>query len=279
MLDLDGIDADSLVKMLKVSFSLENWDAIIEISDKLFEVTAIIYETSGNNSSQYSLERDIAYYFGYSFLMKGIAFQKMRKYNEARACINRYANLEWIKNISGEGRVEVEYYRNISVANMYVIGLLEGKTKVLFNYVELLRNMSEDEIVPGMITVLESAITYGYSVDWVISEFKDQIRGIGKTDKKEDIRFYIDYIFLLAVYYYKQKRYTSAVTLVLDFLDISSRIEDGVGFRKAAALYEVLRDYATTDQQQVYRSLMEKILERLWKNEKGFVNDNRIIVN
>ena len=278
-MDLVGIDADSLVKMLKVSFSLENWNAIIEISDKLFEVTAIIHEISENNPSQHSLERDIAYYFGYSFLMKGIAFQRIRKYNEARECINRYANLDWIKNVSEEGCVEVDYYRNISVANMYVIDLLEGKIEVLFNYVELLRNMSKDEIVPGMITVLESAITYGYSVDWVISEFKDQIRAIGTTDTKEDIRFYVDYIFLLAVYYHKQKRYTDTITLVLDILEISSRLEDEVGFRKAAALYEVLREYATTDQREVYRSLMEKILERLWKNEKGFINDNRIIVN
>lgn len=48
LLELDGIAADSLVDMIKLSFSWENWAAVIEVSDKLFEVIAITYDTSQN---------------------------------------------------------------------------------------------------------------------------------------------------------------------------------------------------------------------------------------
>ncbi|MNB91619.1 hypothetical protein D3C75_387030 [compost metagenome] len=280
MLDLDGTDPDSLVNMLKMSFSCEYWPAIIQISEKLFELTAITYEMSNCNSTQPELKRDIVYYFGYSLLMKGIALQKMNRFSEARECIGRYKNLDWIKNLSADGLAEIEYFRNISIANTYVIDLLEGKIEVLPHYVEFIRNSDKEEILAGLITVLESAIRFNYSIDWIINEFKDQIRVRSEQDKKEEVRYYLDYLYLLAAYYYKQRRASDTINLILEILILSDKLEDSIGFRKSVAFYEMIRDHATKDQQQVYRATMKIIVERVFEDdEKNFISDDHLIAD
>lgn len=188
MLELDGIDADSLVDMLKMSFSWENWSTVIEISDKLFEVIAITYEMSQYNTKtpqKLKLKRNIVYYFGYSLLMKGVAYQKMKQYSESKKCINQYRDLNWIKKLDEDGVAEVEYYRNMARANGYVIDLLEGKVEVLQEYVHFLLSLDKEELLNGLLTVLESAIKYNYTVDWVLDLFKDQIVEITNKEKEK----------------------------------------------------------------------------------------------
>lgn len=72
-LDLDGLNADFLTSMLKASFSLENWGAMIEIADRLITQIAFIYETSSDTLREQNLKRSIPYYFGFSLCSKGIA--------------------------------------------------------------------------------------------------------------------------------------------------------------------------------------------------------------
>ncbi|HEY4430828.1 MAG TPA: hypothetical protein VGN87_07285 [Paenibacillus sp.] len=58
-LDLDGLNADSLTCMLKASFSLENWDVMIEIADKLIIQIALLYETSSDTMSDTKREQNL----------------------------------------------------------------------------------------------------------------------------------------------------------------------------------------------------------------------------
>lgn len=53
MLELDGMNEDSLTDMLKVSFSWENWAAILEISDKLFELAVLTYGSHQQGAKKY----------------------------------------------------------------------------------------------------------------------------------------------------------------------------------------------------------------------------------
>lgn len=279
MLELDGMNADSLTDMIKVSFSWENWTAILEISDKLFELAAITYDSAGLHSSRRCMKRNIAYYFGYSACMKGIAYQKLGNFAEARQCISRYSDLSWIKNLNEDGLAEVEYYRNIAIANTYVIDLLEGKVHILPEYVELIRKCNKEELLAGLITILESAIKYNYPVDWVLDEFKSEAEELGSTEKRENIRYYIDYIYLLAIYLYKREKAVDAINLILDIMTLSGRIDDETGFRKTVAFYEVIRSHASIAQQEKHQEIMQNILEREFlNNEKNLlVVDSRIV--
>lgn len=283
MLELDGIDADSLVDMIKLSFSRENWSAVLEISDKLFEVIAITYDISQYNTKtpqNLKIRRNIVYYFGYSLLMKGVAYQKMRQYPESRKCINQYRDLSWIKRIEEDGVAEVNYFQNMAKANGYVIDLLEGKVEVLSEYVSFLLSLDKAELLNGLLTVLESAIKYNYTIDWVLDLFKDQIVEITNKEKREDVRSYIDYLYLHATYLYKRNNISDAINLILDILKLSGNLDDETGFRKSIAFYELIRRNASNSQQEIHEEIINNILEREFLNhEKSVLVVNSGIIN
>lgn len=267
-LDLEGIQADSLVGMLKASYTLENWEGIVLIADKLYLEINNIYETNEvshapvKNHNVLGLNRSIVYYFGYSMCLKGIALRKQGNNSESRACIKKYAELGWINAIHEEDLQEVEYYKSIAKANTYVIDLLEGRIVVLDEYIDFLRN-NKDEMLPGLIHVLESSIKYNFSVDSILAEFQDVIDSMSEYYKtKRNIRYYNDYIYLLGKYYSKRENKVDALNTVLNALTSSVNLKDDIGFKKAVALFEVLREYATLIQLEQYKNIMITIIEK-----------------
>ncbi|WP_342564251.1 hypothetical protein NST84_03390 [Paenibacillus sp. FSL R7-0345] len=282
LLELDGIAADSLVDMIKLSFSWENWPAVIEVSDKLFEVITITCETSQNiigMPPKPHLKRSTVYYVGYSLLMKGVAYQKTGQYAASRNCINQYKDLSWIKHLDEAGNAEVDYFKSMAMANGYVIELLEGNSGVLREYVRFLQALEKKELLNGMLTVLESAIKYNYSIDWVLDLFSDQIEEINSIEKREDVRSYVDYKYLLATYLYRRNNITDALNRILDILQICSKLEDEAGFRKSIAFYELIRHRASDSQQEMYQGIIKNILEReFFYDEKDILVADDVIV-
>lgn len=259
LLVLDGMNVDSLTKMIKMSFSWENWSAILEISEKLFELTAIIYDSSQHHLGKVPLKRSMAYYFGYSLCMKGIAFQKLGRLSEARVCVSQYSDLSWIKDLDDDGIREVEFYRTISKANNYVLDLLEGKNEVLREYIDFIRNSDKEELLAGLITVLESAIKHHYCIDWILDEFKDEVEKLNFNDKRENVRYYVDYMYLHVIYRYNKGSVPEAINLVLHMLDISSDLDDEAGFRKSVSFFESLKEQASTSQKAKYQAVMKNM--------------------
>ncbi|WP_310551163.1 DNA-binding protein [Paenibacillus glufosinatiresistens] len=266
-LDLNRVNADSLVLMIRASFTLENWEGILQISDRLYSEILQFYEINqseraiGQKVSNFGLARNIVYYFGYSMCMKGVALEKLGRHAEARDCIKKYEELGWVNGMDAEGWTEVEYYRNIAKANRYVVDLAEGKLEVVPQYVEFLRN-NEEELLPGLIYILEAAIKNGYEIDDILNEYKDQIESMGEYyETKRNIRYYIDYIYLQARYFAMKGNITDSINTLLRTLETSVKLKDDTGFRKAAALFETLRYQAKPEQLAKYLGVMQQILE------------------
>ena len=265
-LDLKGINADSLVQMLKASFTLENWDGILLIADRLYTEINHFYSINqreraeGQQVSVFGLKRTITYYFGFSMCLKGIALEKQGYFDEARECITKYEDLGWINGIDAEGWVQVNYYRRMAQANRYVIELHEGNTSVLPDYLAFLRQ-NEKEVLPGVLYILDSAIKHEYNVDHVLDEFRDQIEKMSEYyETKRNIRYFIDYIYMTARYYSLQGKIPDSINKLLHSLETSVKLKDDTGFRKSAALFEKLRNQATSDQLDKFLGLMEQIL-------------------
>lgn len=266
-LDLNGINADSLVQMLKASFTLDNWDGILLIADKLYSEINYYYNinqrerAAGRRVGHHGLKRNIVYYFGYSLCLKGIALEKLGRYDEARECVNKYQELGWINGIDDDGWSEVEYYREIAKANGYIIELRVGNFSVLNEYLEFIRQ-NEEEVLPGVLYILDSAVTHGFNVDNVLEEFRGQIEAKWEYYKTQrNIRYYIDYIFQISRYYALQGNISDAINMILVSLETSIKLKDDTGFKKSAALFEKHRNQTTSDQLDKYHSFMDQILD------------------
>ncbi|MDF9846053.1 MULTISPECIES: hypothetical protein [unclassified Paenibacillus] len=271
------MNADSLIDMLKASFSLDNWTAMIEISDKLIEVVSVIHATNPNGSEAQMLKRSLVYYFGFSLCAKGIALQKLGNYETARECIKRYSNLSWVKLNDADSLKEIVYYKSIAVANTFVIDLLEGDKKVLPEYVEFLKTCDKEEFTAGLLNILDSALKYNYSVDWALDELQGYVEKADASSPAVDVHYYIEYIYLLSIYSFKRGKIEYAINLIIENIVLSGRLKDETGFKKATAFYELVRTDANASQQQEYHYIMKKIIEREFNDEKeAFVIDHRI---
>ncbi|WP_238651369.1 DNA-binding protein [Paenibacillus piscarius] len=266
-LDLDGINADSLVQMLKASFTLDNWEGMLQIADRLYSEINHLYNQEQQEDQErqaerkVGLKRSIVYYFGYSMCLKGIALERLGRLDEARECIAKYEDLGWINGLDTEGRAEVEYYREIARANWYIIELHVGNTAVLPDYLAYLRS-DREEVLPGVLYILDSAIRHGTNIDYVLDEFSEQIRAMGEYyETHRNIRYYIDYMYMTARYYALQGRTSEAVHKLLHALETSVKLKDDTGFRKSVALFEKLRNQTTSDQLDKYLRLMNQILD------------------
>lgn len=279
-LDLESInDIDSLTKMLKLTFSNEDWHPMIRIADKLYEESVIVYDylqQQRNEELEFRrtlYERPIIYYFGYSQLCKGIALQKIGNYQESRECIEKYQDLSWIKGINKKYHYIVEDYRLFAIGNTYTLELLEGNEEVLPEYVEYLKR-NDGRILAGMITIFESAIKNDFSIEWVLEELAEKLDRINNnSDDLTKIRYFTEYLYLFSLYKYKQKDYDYAIRKNLEALTLCIILRDNTAFKKMVVLFENFRDHASKEQERNYKMQLKTILEGVLKDEKNISFD------
>ncbi|WP_339312077.1 hypothetical protein [Paenibacillus sp. FSL M7-0896] len=94
------------------------------------------------------MQRPLVYYFGFSHLMRGSAYQKQQKYDDARERVYRYAELGWMEDLGVEGEAIAEF-RGLARANLYMVEILSGQTGLLEEYFCFLENNPE-ELLPNM---------------------------------------------------------------------------------------------------------------------------------
>lgn len=279
-------NVDSLADMLRATYSIEEWDTMIHVADRLYSSIQKLYEEGqlrqgkGQSNIKTNLKRTIAYYFGFSMTAKGVALQKMGDYAAARNCIKRYAELGWIYGLDKKGQEEVAYYKMLARANTYVLDLLEGKTDTLSEYVQFIHQSEVEELLPGIITILESALVHNYNIDWVLEEFKSDLDALdGEYETDVNKRYYIDHLYYMALYFFKNGNIHHALNIAIKGLRMSDKLRDNTGFKKLNALFISFRIHATKEQQEKYDGLNKNILGRVLKDEKGILYAGGSIVS
>ncbi|MBE3650715.1 nucleoside triphosphate pyrophosphohydrolase family protein [Paenibacillus polymyxa] len=280
-------DINLLTDMLQAEFSLEDWEAMVHIADKLYTSIRGLYEENQHRQAKgqqqidtKKLKRSIVFYFGYAMVMKGIALQKTGDYAAARDCIEKYTELGWIYGLDKEGQSDVAHFRMLARANTYVVDLLEGKMDTLPEYVQFIHQSEEEELLPGIITILEAAIKYDYNVDWALKEFQPTLDSLdGNYETDANIRYYIDHLYLMALYNLKNANYSNALNISLKALGMSDKLKDDTGYKKINALFVSFSVHATKDQLEEYNVLNNKILGRVLKDEKGILYDGSSFVS
>ncbi|MEK5319958.1 DNA-binding protein [Paenibacillus sp. FSL L8-0644] len=280
-------DINLLYEMLQAEFSLDGWDAMVHIADKLHHSINAFYEEDQLRQAKGQpridtkrLKRSVAFYFGYSMVAKGIALQKMGDYSAARDCIEKYSELGWISGLDDEGKEDVTHLRMIANANTYVLNLLEGNMETLPEYVQFIHNAEEEELLPGIITILESALKHNCNVDWALKEFEPNLDALdGEYETEANIRYYIDHLYLMSLYHFTNGNIYNALNISLKGLRMSDKLKDDTGYKKINALFVSFSVHATKEQLNEYNVLNKTILERVLKDEKGIRYDGSSIVS
>ncbi|APQ59200.1 hypothetical protein PPOLYM_00127 [Paenibacillus polymyxa] len=264
----DITDLDTLVNMIKLSFSFADGANMIALCDQLYSHVnqkyqeLQLYKARKKPIQPIHTKRPLVYYYGYSHLMKGMAFQKQGKYEAAHDCIEKYAELGWFNGLDQYGEAEVEYYRYAARANLYALDILSGHAEVLQEYIEFLRNNPE-ELLPGLLSIVEGASRYDYPLEAVLESFAEQIEGFTYFEEPVNVSYYFRFCYQLALYYIKQQQFTVALGYILQSLMLSDTLgmEHEHEFRKCTAIFEIFRSQATATQQDQYITILKGVLK------------------
>ncbi|WP_019910883.1 hypothetical protein [Paenibacillus sp. HW567] len=255
-IDLGNIDdIDSLTKMLKLVFSSEDWHNMIIIADRLYEESSVQYYYQLQQPTKISPHtRPLIYYIGFSQLCKGVAYQKMKQYQESRECIQKYIELSRIKGVEEKDQYIVEDFHIFALGNTYTVDLLEGKHEVLVDYIQYLKQ-NPRELIAGMINIFEYAIKNDLAIKWVLTDLSDELEKIESNPQNPTTaRYFTEYLCLYSLYLYKQGDYHNAVERNLEALTASIMLEDNTAFKKLLALFESFREYADKEQEERYKT-------------------------
>lgn len=257
-------DLDGLVKLLRMAYSLGNWPELIDIADHLHVTARGMYEQPIHT------ERPLVYYYGFSLLMKGIAFRKLKNYAEERRCIRQYSDLGWFQNLDDNGIKEIQRLNFLAKANSFGLDLLEGKVEALPKYVQFLIDHPQ-EMAPGLVNILEATLLHDFDlndeVDALIEEFNPD------TMEADPLIFsrYTRFMYLLIIYRLKNKDYRKGLSCTLHALDKYIRLKDMSGFKRCIALFEMFRGYASPGQIKEYQSMLSCIVQsELMEDDMAF---------
>jgi len=154
-------------------------------------------------------------YYGQSYLLRGNALEKQRRYEEAFANIKQYEDLSGFDDLDGQGRKEAERFMVFAAANRLNLYILMGRFEHLLAYIAFLDKHPEERI-PGILTVLEASLRYHKNIDEVLLHFEDDVQNVLNNSFEQQSRGYYNSSFsthrrnqlayALAVYQFSQNR-------------------------------------------------------------------------
>ncbi|WP_405105321.1 DNA-binding protein [Paenibacillus sp. FSL K6-1217] len=262
------LNPDIIVEMLEMAYRLEDWDKVLNTAGILYSYAQCIYEerqyhkATGHPVPLMDMQRPLVYYFGFSHLMRGFAYQKQQKYDDAREMIYRYAELGWIEDLGVEGEAIAEEFRGLARANLYAVEILSGKTGLLEEYCCFLQDHPE-ELLPGLGTILQAAVDYRLDVDDLLHTFAEQSAGFGDYEDAGNLLHYFSYCYHLALYHKRAGRIQEALDWMMQSLRLAHQSRHDGNFKRCLALFEALWEGVTDEQAGEYHELVQKCLGQM----------------
>jgi len=250
--------------MLDMAVAFENWNKVMERADMLYQCVQCIheerqeYQSKGVPAPHLYTDHPLVYYYGFSFQMRGMAHQRMGQVNQARACIDQYAELGWMEELDEAGMQVVQGFRHRAQVNRYALEIEDGQVQLLEEFVNFLLEHPE-EWLAGLKMITEAAVRYRWKVDRVLHMFEDQIQGDGREMDSSNNDDMYHYCYQRALYEQWMGRPQEAVEFILQAIRLAYKLEMNRYFIRCTALLESLREEATGEQIGRYRMMLEEM--------------------
>ncbi|MEC0123261.1 DNA-binding protein [Paenibacillus pabuli] len=261
---LKSLKPDIIVEMLDMAVAFENWNKVIERADMLYQCVQCIQEERQEHQARglplpyIHTDRPLVYYYGFSHMMRGMAHQKMGQVDQARSCIDQYAELGWMEELDEAGVQVVQEFRYKAQVNRYALEIEAGHAEMLEQYVNFLLEHPE-ECIAGLRTIVEAAVRYRWQIDRVLHMFASLAQGVGTEIDSSNNGDMYHYCYHRALYEQWMGRQKKAVEFILQALRLADELEMSRYFKKCAALLESLREDATEEQIGRYRAFLEEM--------------------
>lgn len=258
---LKSLNLDVIVEMVEMACRLEKWDKVIETSEILYECVQCLYQEQQYRKAKSSplltiqQEHPLVYYYGFSYLTQGMAYQEQGEYEEARTYIDKYAEMGWLEDLGEDGLEVVEEFRFLAQVNGYALELLSGRIGVLTSYTAFLRENPE-EVLPGLDVILQAALLYGLDVDELLMMFAEHTAEFNTYEDEGNLVHFYRFSYQLALYYKRAGSMVEALEQILQAVKLAYRSGNDSYFTKSLALFESLRDWATVEQVSEVQALI-----------------------
>ncbi|QNR70378.1 helix-turn-helix transcriptional regulator (plasmid) [Paenibacillus peoriae] len=248
----DSVQLDAILTIINVHYFQEMWQEAELYGMKLIKLAERVCETrmhSRINLSEYASERPLVYYYGYGYLTRSSALQKMGKYHEARMLIPGYADLDKFP-IKDEEKSEYEIgrFKVWAKANIRTLELLLGNSEYLPGYIQFIKE-NDDELMAGLLTITEAANLHGFDITSALADLSDKVMTIN-TVKGTDKSSYCMLMYNLAVYFISRGMNEDGLNCAIRSVSVAVNINNNDFFRQSVTVFESYRKYATATQEK-----------------------------
>ncbi|EHS55315.1 hypothetical protein [Paenibacillus sp. Aloe-11] len=263
---------DALLKLANVYYQVDDCETTIQYAKELEVIATNIYQQQiqarlkKREVKALNTERHLIVYYGQAYLMQGNILEKQGRYEEAMEFIPYYADLTAFEGLDEVGILEVRKFEMWAKANHLNLEILMGDITNLPAYVELIRD-NPQEILLGLLTILESANTYNYTIDDIlilfdenINEFRDLRTNISYYKTNYNLVTYSRFFLELSRYYFNKGNYSEAIDSMLNSLKASSQLNDKAFYIKSIMLlFEKYKDHSTHEQRAEYEKVLKAV--------------------
>ncbi|MGW8958211.1 helix-turn-helix domain-containing protein [Paenibacillus sp. NPDC055715] len=268
---------DALLKLANVYFQIYDCETTIQYAKELEALATNIYQQQiqarikNREVKSLNTERHLIVYYGQAYLMQGNAREKQGLYEEAMEFIPYYADLTGFEGLDEIGILEARKFEMWAEANRLNLEILMGNMTSLPVYVELIKSNPE-EILQGLLTIMESANIYNHTIDDIlilfaenINDFRDLRANITYYHNNYNLVIYSRFFLELSRYYFNKGNYSEAIDSMLNSLKASSQLNDKAYYIKSITLlFEKYKDHSTHEQ----RTEFEKVIKAVEYNIK-----------
>lgn len=275
----EAISLEGLLMLTETYAIRLDWVEVENYACELRTLARVMYDKKIWKDPEFTPEKPLVYYYGMASLFMSGSYDYQGRLEESRKWIAEYADLSWFEGLDEAGRAEVALLKTFAKANFICVDIKSGNRSRISEYVEFLEQ-HPDEIVEGLITLIESANRHHFFVDDVITKFSGEIekyrlsgkerwqsKRIGTDNNTKAPPYYFRYSVFFqdyALYNFRKGLFREGIKDILYSMKVSLKLSSKDLLTNSMAIFELYRQYASEAQCKEY----SKLCREVWENEK-----------
>ncbi|PWW42315.1 MULTISPECIES: helix-turn-helix domain-containing protein [Paenibacillus] len=263
----EEVQLDAIKDLANVYNTIHLWDKVEAWARKLERKTE--FQLKIQSRRRKIKKRLTAYplftYEAYANLLISSVYDTRKEYDKAINYLQKYMEIIEIENPTEEDQKIIDLFKKWGEGNQYAFRIMLGQENVIFPYLGYLESNPE-EILTGLLNILEAANQYGFNIDHALKKFEQPINLFNTdfhnkgsyTDQMIDHGYRVFY-YELAKYQINQCNYSLGIDALLMCLDLSSSSKDDLMCVKCLDLYGEYRSEADEKQMNNYKNVIEKL--------------------